>query len=432
MTSRFRYIAEWMFMDVLGIGVQFTSDSKAIVNTDLPVLNYSLNRVGGEPFIRACGLLESGSLEVPDLVLVPCRDTTGLFPTSDDSLMPFDPFASCFYIITRMEEYFPSERDEYGRFNHELSVLSAMGSLGKPVTNIWCRILSESLKEVYPGLIFPIMPFRYLPTIDIDNAFAYAGKSILRNLGSAVRQFGTEGFHGFAERWKVLTGQAKDPYDTYDYMFHHFKGNEKEVRFFIHLGDRSRFDTPVSWTNERLRKLVRMIHNHYPSGIHPSYLASMDESPERIINEKQRFSVITGADPIISRQHFLMLRLPETYRKLLMAGITADYSMGYAGITGFRAGTCTPFPFYDLVADEPSNLTIFPFQAMDVTLKNYMKLNPDEAIHNVCTLMDEVKAVGGWFSIIWHNESVTGSGAWKEYRRVFEVINQKGFGYARQ
>lgn len=419
-------------MDVLGVGVQFTSDSSAIANPNLPVLNYSRERVGGEPFIRACGLLESGSLEVPDLVPVAFRDTTGLFPTSDDSLMPFDPFASCFYIITRMEEYFPLERDVHGRFKHGLSVLSDIGLLGKPVANIWCKLLAESLIEVYPGLTIPGMPFRYLPTIDIDNAFAYAGKSILRNLGSAVRQFGTDGFHGLAERWNVLTGKAQDPYDTYESLFNQFKGNEKEVRFFIHLGDRSRYDTPVSWKNERFRKLVRMIHDHYPIGIHPSYLASLDNSPDRIIKERQRFSAITGADPLISRQHFLMLRFPETYRKLLSAGITADYSMGYSGITGFRAGTCTPFRFYDLIADEPSILTIFPFQAMDVTLKDYMKLNPEEAIDNVCSLMDEVKAVGGWFSIIWHNESVTGSGTWKEYRRVFEVINQKGFGYARQ
>lgn len=431
MTSRFRYIVEWMFMDVLGVGVQFTSNSFAVPDSNLPVLNYSRERMGQEPFIRACGLLESSSLAMPELITVPFQDSVGLFPSSNDSLLPFDPFAACFFIITRMEEYFPTERDGHGRFTHDKSVLSAIGYLRMPVVNKWCMLLANSLKDVYPGLSFPVMPFRYLPTIDVDNAFAYAGKSIFRNLGGAVRQLGSNGLVGLAKRWSVLTGKAKDPYDTYDYLFHQFKGHEEDVRFFIHLGDRSRFDTPVSWESKRFRKLVSLIHSHFQSGIHPSYLASMEPGSQRVEMEKKRFRNLTGVDPLISRQHFLMLRFPETYRKLLAAGITADHSMGYADYIGFRAGTATPFRFFDLIANEVTDLMIYPFQAMDVTLKNYMKLSPDVAIEKVLTLMDEVKATGGWFSIIWHNESLSGTGEWKEYRKVFETINQKGFEYAR-
>ncbi len=432
MTARFRYIAEWMFMDVLGVGVEFTSDRDTVLNPTLPVLNYSVERVGNEPFIRACGLLESSALELPEVIPVPFRGSSGLFPSSHDSLMPFDPFAACFFTITRMEEYFATERDEHGRFRHDQSVLVSMGVSGKPIANIWCRFLADSLKEVYPSLVFPIMPFRFLPTIDIDNAYAYAGKSIMRNLGSAFRQMGVMGVSGFTERLKVLMGQMSDPYDTYDYLLSHFKGHEQDVRFFFHLGDRSRFDTPVSWRSRRFRNLVRTIHRHFQSGIHPSCLASLDTGPETMLKEKQRFVTITGHEPQISRQHFLMLRFPDTYQKLLDAGIASDYSMGYVGQTGFRAGTCTPFRFFDLVSGEATHLMVFPFQAMDVTLKNYMRLTPDEAIENLSALMDEVKATGGWFSVIWHNESVTESGEWKEYRRVFEYINQKGFEYARQ
>lgn len=432
MTARFRYIAEWMFMDVLGVGVKFTSDRLAALDPALPLLNYSGQRIGNEPFVRSCGLLESNLPEMPEVIRVPYRGTTGLFPSSPDSLLPFDPFAACFFTITRMEEYFASERDEHGRFMHDQSVLYSMGVLSKPIANVWCRLLADSLTEVYPSLLFPKMPFRFQPTIDIDNAYAYAGKSIIRNMAGAILQMGVKGAGGIADRLKVLMGQTPDPYDTYDYLFRHFKGHEQDVRFFWHLGDRSRFDTPVSWRNKRFRELVRTVNNHFQCGIHPSCLASLETGPERVLKEKQRFVTITGTEPLISRQHFLMLRFPDTYRKLLAAGITSDYSMGYAGQSGFRAGTCTPFRFFDLLANEATDLMVFPFQAMDVTLKNYMRLTAEEAIENVSVLMDEVKATGGWFSVIWHNESVTGAGEWKEYRRVFEYINQKGFEYARQ
>ena len=136
-------------------------------------------------------------------------------------------------------------------------------------------------------------------------------------------------------------------------------------------------------------------------------------------------SGITGKKIRKSRQHFLLLRLPETYRNLLSLGIEEDYSMGYPGICGFRAGICTPFRFYDLQNEKETNLLVFPFQVMDTSLNKYMKLSPQEAQRHIEELVDEVKEVNGTFISIWHNESLHDRGKWKGWRLVFEQMLAK-------
>lgn len=106
--------------------------------------------------------------------------------------------------------------------------------------------------------------------------------------------------------------------------------------------------------------------------------------------------------------------------------------MGYASQSGFRAGICTPYYFYDLKKETATNLKIIPFQVMDVTLRDYLGLKPGEAIRKIEQLMEEVKNVGGIFVSIWHNETVNDSGHWEGYREVFEKMNQKGFEWANE
>ena len=48
--------------------------------------------------------------------------------------------------------------------------------------------------------------------------------------------------------------------------------------------------------------------------------------------------------------------------------------MGYADVVGYRASIAAPFAWFDLEKNEETALTIYPFAVMDVTLKNYMKL----------------------------------------------------------
>ena len=229
---------------------------------------------------------------------------------------------------------------------------------------------------------------------------------------------------------KVLTGKEKDPYNSYEYLDSVFKGNEEKVKFFFLLGDYGRFDKNLSHRNKHYKTLIQNTKDKYDVGIHPSFASSKKRGKKKVKLEKKRLVKISANEILKSRQHFLRLNFPKTYRRLIKAGITEDYSMGYSAQPGFRAGICTPYYFYDLKKEKTTNLLIVPFQIMDGTFLHYLRLSPEDAFVEIENIMTEVKNVGGTFVSVWHNETVTNTGLWKGYRQVFEKMNQLGFEWA--
>ena len=234
------------------------------------------------------------------------------------------------------------------------------------------------------------------------------------------------------KRKLVFAGKEKDPYDTYDYLDSVFEGNEDKVKFFFLLADYGRFDKNIAHSNKKYRELIKRTALKYDVGIHPSFASSKKGGKKRVKVEKQRLEEIVGVPISISRQHFLMLKFPKTYKRLLNANINEDYTLGYSARTGFRAGICTPYYYYDLKNETTTNLKIIPFQIMDGTLKHYLQLNPDDALAEIRKVMQEVKNVGGTFVSVWHNETVNDLGQWKGFRKVFEEMNKLGFQWANE
>lgn len=429
-SNRLEYTAKLIFNDILNTGVRFTDNVIVFRQSDTPGINYSGTRFGNEIFIRAGDFLFKETLEMPEISPVEYDGITGFFATSDDSVLPFDPFASAFLAVSRMEEYSGGPVDSHGRYLPENSFLFRHGLLEKAIVNRWADVLAIKIREKYRHFTYSHSPFRFLTTIDVDNTFAYLGKGFARSAGALLKYIAERDWENFVKRLKVLSGRATDPYDTFGYLTQFFRGNEKKVKFFFHLGDLGKYDRQVSWENQRFREIIRNISDRFTTGIHPSYRSSIYHTPEIIMKEKKRLSEIIREEVSISRQHYLLLSFPQTYRKLISSRISEDYSMGYPGMAGFRAGTCTPFYFYDLGKEEATSLKIIPFIAMDVTLRQYLGLSPGEASEKIELLMNEVKSAGGLFCTIWHNESLHNEEPWIGYREVFENMNQLGFYYA--
>ena len=416
--------------EILGIIAEITSDASSFLASELPRLNYSNRRLANEPFIRAHSLLFSTGFGIPEAVPVESDGETGFFPASSDSLLPFDPLASAFLIVSRLEEYQQGSRDMHGRFEATSSLLYRHGLLEKPVVNIWARMLGDRLQQIYPELNITKRPFRFLTTLDIDNAWAFRHKGCLRTSAALIASGLKGDFRDFRHRVYVLSGLTKDPYDTYDYLAAQLDELNSHAIIFFLLGDYGRFDKAISWKNREFRKLIQRLAKRFPLGIHPSWLSASPEELNRLVIEKSRLEMIAGQTVTRSRQHYLRISLPETYRRLASAGIEEDYSMGFADHTGFRAGICIPFRLYDVLAEQELPVTVFPFQVMDVTLRLYMKLSPKDAARKTKELMERVRDAGGIFVGIWHNETVSGMGPWNEYRPVFESMNQMGKTYA--
>lgn len=426
-TPRLTYIAQLIFTEILQVNVEFTTNSSDFLKSTGPKLNYSFEKFGDEFYIKPHRLLFCKALIQPDFNSVWYEGEKYFFESSADSVFPFDPLAASFYLVSRYEEYLETERGKYNRFPAEQSILAKYKLLQKPVVNIWARFLAEKLKEKFPALNFTEPKFSFISTIDIDNAWAFLNKGFVRSGGALAKAFLKGNLGEAKQRINVLMGREADPFDTYDYLDSVFHGNEDKVHFFFLLGDYARYDNGISYKNKRFVNLVKQTDQKYSVGIHPSFASSRKKGKKKLITEIDRLEKMTGTKAKKSRQHFLRLQFPRTYRRLIKAGIQFDYTMGYASQAGFRAGICTPYYFYDLKNEKATNLKIYPFQVMDVTLRDYLALTPEKAWQETEKLMNEVKKVGGIFISIWHNETVNDLGHWKGYRQVFEQMNKKGF-----
>ena len=431
-SPRLDYTARLIFQEILGSEVEITTDIHHFRMALLPKINYSRNRTGDELFLLPASLLFSTGTAMPAVIPVSCGEETGFFATPAGSFLPFDPFASAFLMVSRMEEYASVKRDAHDRYPASESILHKHNLLGKAVVNRWALMIAEKLEEKEGRPIFPARKFSFLSTIDVDNAWAYRNKGFLRSAASLTGKILRRNLPGIKEQINVWTGKRTDPYDTYPFLTDIFQGHEEQVRFFFLLGDFGRYDRQVFWKNSEFQGLIREITRKYRTGLHPSYSASSGTSAHLIRKEKERLKKITGEEVTLSRYHFLRLRFPESYRMLTEAGLTDDFSMGYPDMPGFRAGIATPFYFYDLLREEATRLLIHPFQVMDVTLQLYLGLTPGEALEKIRTLMEEVKHCGGTFCSIWHNESLSDQGTWKGYHQVFESMNETGFRYGNE
>lgn len=428
-TPRLEYTVRLIFQQILGSEVEITTDFQRFELARLPKINYSDKQSGDELFLPPAPLLFSTGTAMPAVSPIISDGETGFFGTPPEAFLPFDPFASAFLIVSRMEEYTAPVKDQHGRFPAAESLLSKHHLLEKAVVNRWVRMIADKLEERVGHPIFKPRGFTFLSTIDVDNAWAYRNKGLLRTTASLAGKLFRGDFPAMKEHAGVLAGKIKDPYDNYGYLCESFRGQEEKIRFFFLLGDLARYDRQVSWKNSGFRGVVRDINRRFRAGLHPSYAASSDPSGSLLRLEKARLERITGKPAFASRFHFLRLRFPESYRQLAETGITDDFSMGYPDQPGFRSGICTPYYHYDLSQEQTTRLLIHPFQVMDVTLKQYLGLTPEEAIEKIKSLMEEVRYCGGTFCSIWHNESLSDKGTWKGYRRVFEIMNETGFRY---
>lgn len=431
-TPRIEYISRLIFSRILQIRITFTSNKEEFLNSTAPKINYSNQKFGDEIYLKPHGLLHSTKLYPLDIKPFLIEKETYFFESSPDSSFSFDLFAASFYLVTRYEEYLEINFDQYNRYQSFRSILHKTGLLKKPVVNIWANQIREIVQKKYPGFVFPEKQFKFISTIDIDNAWAIKNKGFLRSTASIIKAALKLNFSDIKYRKAVLADKEKDPYDNYEYIDSVFKKNTDKVKFFFLLGDYGKYDKNSSFKNSSYRELIKKIASKYDVGIHPSFQTGNKKGKEKTIKELKRLQKITGLQITKSRQHFLRLKFPETYRQLLDVGILEDYTMGYADQTGFRAGICTPFNFYDLEKETITNLVILPFQVMEVTLRNYMKLSPEIAMEEIEKLMKEVKQVNGTFVSIWHNETLTDSGDWKEYRKIFERMNTLGFKLANE
>ena len=429
-TPRLRYVLNFIFRDVFRIEFEITVAKDEFEVYRGPKLNYSDVEFAGSVRVPVSGLLwETGvkdidpglnSRETPPALFHTenTRDRTG---RSDIPGLSFDLLAAVFYMISRYEEYLPFEADRHGRFEAGSSLAGKNGFLEVPVVDLWILDLGERLRNSFTGMQLPDVDFQFQPTCDIDLPYAFLHRGTIRTLGARVKA-GLNAELDPILRREVLSGQSRDPFDTYSEIEAVHALHKIRPKIFFLTSRYGKFDKSISPGRKAFKNLVLQTGKYADLGIHPSYRAS--DSRAELRKEIRMLSSITGEEISRSRQHFLKFRLPGSYRDYITAGIREDYSMGFASAAGFRAGTSRPFNFYDLDAEEETSLRVVPFEVMDRSLKDYMNLPPEKALEKIMSIAGTIRRTGGIFTTIWHNDAFSEHGEWKGWKEVYlQMIN---------
>jgi len=420
-TARLKYTFRLVFKELLLIDCEFTNELDQFELSEKPKLIYADRQLVSGLYFNATGLLHERGIRTVELNPFEFENLKVFFPVYDKkSVLPFDVFSAIFYLVSRYEEYQPFVRDNHGRFTAKLSVSAQLGILQKPVVNIWALKVKEILLEKYPDLKFPARKYKFIPTYDIDSAYAFLHKGLVRSLGGFLLAAKSFDWDDIAQRFRVLIGKEKDPFDTYGLQIEYQKKYKLKPIYFILFGRYGQYDKNLNTRNRTFRKLIKLLGDYASIGIHPSYTSN--ENLQQVVVEMKSLSNAIKKEVTFSRQHFLRLSMPDTYRNLIECDITDDYTMGYAYLPGFRAGICSPFHFFDLDMEIETHLRIHPFAVMDGTLKDYMGLGPDEATEVIGKLIEEVKKVDGTFISLWHNESLSNEKRWKGWLDVYEKM----------
>lgn len=418
-TLRLKYILNLYFKDMFGMDYTLTSSKEEFLAAALPKMSYCPAALENEFHIASSTLIFETGIREQNIPMGEWKGMKTLFKTENDPF-PFDIFSASFYLVSRYEEYLPHIRDRYDRFEAESSLAFHHGFLRVPLVNLWADELKKALKEKFPQLKFKAHTYKYISTIDIDNAYAFKQKGMMRTIGGYGRSLVNFFYEDFSERTKVLLGKMHDPYDTYDEQLRIQKQYRLDVIYFFLLGDYGVNDKNLPSNNLKFQALIKHLNDYADVGIHPSF--GSNGNPEQVKKEISRLSRIVHRNITNSRQHFLKLHFPETYKTLTDNGITDDYTMGYASQVGFRASICTPFYWYDLDTETETNLRVHSFAVMDATLRFYMKVRPREVQELVEPLINAVRQVNGRFISIWHNETISDWREWKGWKEVYEGV----------
>lgn len=420
-SPRLRYTLEVLFKDLLCIKYTLTNDLLFYQQAEGPKIHYGKTRLGKEGcFLEADGLLEASGIQAltPQYLLI--QDRPALFPSTTASDWPFDFWAMTFYCLSRYEEYLPFSADRYGRFPATESIAYTHGFLERPIINEWAIEFGKFLQQKWPSLQLTAPTFDCKVTYDVDMAWAYLHRPWWRLLGGGMAQLARGQWAGAKERARVSYQQTGDPFFIFPYLASIDAKYGYDTRYFWLLGDPGKHDTNADYRLAVFRDLIQSVASRTSVGIHPSF--GSNQKSGQLREEINRLEAIIGQEVQRSRQHFLLLNFPETYRGLLENGIREDYSLGYADQVGFRAGLAGAFPWYDLQKEEATTLMIHPFMVMDVTLKYYLGLSPEDALVKTKTLIERSRQVGGTFTLLWHNSSFAKTMGWEGWKSVFERI----------
>ncbi|TMU57595.1 polysaccharide deacetylase family protein [Flagellimonas algicola] len=404
-TNRLTYTAKQLFEKILGIEVIFTTKVEDFIKHTGPKLTYSKQPLQNEFFIRSNDLLfEQGindlEIKVNDWNGIPC-----FFATDEKSAIPYDIFSASFFLLSRYEEYLPHVKDGVGRFPAKESIAFQHKFLELPVVDLWAYQLLELLEARFPDMSYGGKTYSCTPIVNVTTSHSYAHRGLARSFGGLLMDLGSFRIRKMFRRFSVLLGFRKDPFDNFYALVDIHKKFPTKSMFFFQFAKYSTHDKNISPNNNKFRYLIKSIADYSIVSLSTSFLSSTNTAVLK--EEKQQLSNLINRPINYSRLRYNRVNVPLTYRTLIETEFTDDFSMGYTHEIGFRAGTCTPFYFYDINMEVRQPLKVHPFAMHDYALQQYK--SKEEVYSKMDGIYNVVSKVNGGLIMVFSNELLGGN-----------------------
>lgn len=341
----------------------------------------------------------------------------------DENLLLQDKPALAFFLLSNYEEYLPDcPRDKHGRIVHEQSFVVKHKLYSQAVVHRIALKYKELLIKQKPSFQWKERKYRFVPTFDVDIAYAFKGKSFGHFCGALVKSL----LKGKIQNAKNILNARfskdfNDPYDLYENEKALCTQHQVKPRYFVLACRRTLYDRNISPQTPVFDALIQQLQSFADIGLHTSYYA---ENLNDILQQKKTLENKTQTRIFSSRQHFLKEKMPQTFQNLIAAGISDDFSLGFYDRIGFRNGMAVPFPFFDLKKEEKTELTLHPLLFMDSAA---IPTNFSETDYwkNLQALIQEVQTMGGEMTALWHNNFMPkGSKEEALFKASFEKMAQ--------
>jgi len=397
LTPRIDFIFKHICQRILGLEIGFTSVIEEFIGHQGPKLSYAKQPMGNELFVQSYGLLEQVGVEDLEINVKPWDNTYGFFAVGEKSAVPFDIFSAAFFLLSRYEEYLPHVKDELGRFPAVESLAYQQGFLMQPVVDIWAYKWKQILQRAFPALSFPKKHPVVHSLLKIEQPYRYINKGFVRSAAGYANEISEFRFRSVFKRSRVLLGLNKDPLNVYDWLISVSKSGKNKLTAFFLLGDHSSLSQGFNSRRKKFRSLLKYISDYNEVGLLLSYHALSDL--EAFQQEKKQLEEITHRRLHAAMNSDFLVMLPELYRVFVEQEIDRDFSMVYEDTPGFRAGTCTPFLFYDLDYEIKTPLVIHPIA---FTTEGFNNKYESDSLQRISALQDLVTELNGTFSVFFN------------------------------
>ncbi len=331
----------------------------------------------------------------------------------------FDIFGTIFFFLTRYEEAVSTVGlDGHGRYSASESIAYKLGFLERPIADEYIGLLTSFMLKLWPTLTLKKVQNQTFVTCDVDWPFdpnSQSFKATLRSsFGDIVKR---KNVFLAINRWiHLISNKLNVPYSdrarskvSWIMDVNEEVGNKVAFYFITECTDK-KYDSAFDFDSSKIRKLLNEIHSRgHEIGLHPGYncftrpdlFKKSANTLKRVLEEEGIYQPVLGG-----RMHYLRWDAKTTPKLWDDNGFDYDSTLSFADKSGFRCGTCHPFPMYDLLNRKPLKVIQRPLINMESTIiapryegLGYSKLTLERFNY----FKNIVKDNNGEYVLLWHN-----------------------------